>query len=284
MHIYTRDLLDKHSLLELKEIAQGLGIAPDGNKTRRETWVGALIGQPFPMFQSIALEDETVASDTELVAIFTGEGPPNRGDGKGGRIENSIDADRTQEPIALSDLDVALAEIARLRAQNAELLQQVRSAKQTINEAKDITPVQRCSFIRVLRLARAACLDVTKSIAGGWILSMGDLRRTFKSLHEIWRLLVPGEWHLSDLFHPPEKVPTPSPDAFSHNRVWDWFAALGKVGLETEPLEAAQSRRSVSRFAAIPFCDDELIDSYALGFAGAVSGGRSPPGGGDAML
>jgi len=54
MHIYTRELLDKHLLPELKEIALGLGITPAGNKTRRETWIAALAGQPFPLFESIA--------------------------------------------------------------------------------------------------------------------------------------------------------------------------------------------------------------------------------------
>ncbi len=37
LHIYTRELLDKHLLPELKEIARGLGISPEGNKSRRET-------------------------------------------------------------------------------------------------------------------------------------------------------------------------------------------------------------------------------------------------------
>ncbi|MEG4302185.1 hypothetical protein [Microcoleus sp. D3_18a_C4] len=262
LHIYTRELLDKHLLPELKEIAQELGIIPDGNKTRRETWVAALIGQPFPVFQSLNPID---IQDQEP-------------------IEKSLDVDRTFEQNELSDLDAALAEIARLRAENAELMQQVRSHTQTINEAKDITPVQKCSFIRVLKLARAACLDLTKSITGGWVLRLGSLERKFKSLYEIWRLLVVGEWNLSDLFHPPEKVPTPSPDAFSHKRICDWFGALGKVGLETEPLEAAKTKQPYNRFAVIPFADDNLIDSYSLGFAGVEPSCRSPPWGGDAML
>jgi hypothetical protein len=54
MHIYTRELLDKHLLPELKEIALGLGITPAGNKTRRETWIAVLAGPPFPLFESIA--------------------------------------------------------------------------------------------------------------------------------------------------------------------------------------------------------------------------------------
>jgi hypothetical protein len=66
--------LDKHLLPELKEIALGLGITPAGNKTRRETWVVALVGQPFPLFQSIELEQAA---------------------------EKSLDVDRAQEPIEL---------------------------------------------------------------------------------------------------------------------------------------------------------------------------------------
>ncbi|MBE9122879.1 hypothetical protein IQ269_19270 [Tychonema sp. LEGE 07199] len=51
MHIYTRELLDKHLLPELKEIAKELGIVPAGNKAYRETWIAALVDQPFPLFQ-----------------------------------------------------------------------------------------------------------------------------------------------------------------------------------------------------------------------------------------
>ena len=66
LHIYTRELLDKHLLPELKEIAQGLGIIPEGNKTRRETWVAALVGQPFPVFQSIDVQrQEPIARSTK---------------------------------------------------------------------------------------------------------------------------------------------------------------------------------------------------------------------------
>lgn len=276
LHIYTRELLDKHLLPELKEIAQELGITPDGNKTRRETWVAALVGQPFPIFQAqelIEVEAQEPIETPPGVEIIQALEP----------IEKSLDADRASEQIEPSELDAVLAEIARLRAENQELMEQVRSYKQTIYEAKDITPVQKCSFIRVFRLARAACLDLCKSVTGGWVLSLGSRSRTFKTLYEIWRLLVPGDWFLSDLLDPPEKVPTPSPDAFSHNRAIDWFATLGKVGLQQKPLEAVQSRRSAGRFAAIPFCDDGLIDSYLLGFAGAESSARSPPSGGDAM-
>lgn len=285
MHIYTRELLDKHLLPELKEIAQSLGIVPDDNKTRRETWVSALIGQSFPLFQSIALEDETVAGNTEPVAIFTGEGPPNRGDGRGGRIENFLNADvqesiesaenlldadrvqesiepaenipgvdRTPEPIELSDLESALAEIVRLRTQNEKLLELARSQSDTIRRAKDISPVERPSFKRVFALAQEALLSISKSMEGGWTLSMGPLKRNFKKLRHIWDLLIAENWYLMDLFCPP-----PPP-------------------VVAKPIFAPVH----SRYSAIPFCDDDLIDIWSLGI-NAVSGGRAPPAGGDAM-
>jgi hypothetical protein len=303
LHIYTRELLDKHLLPELKEIAQGLGIIPEGNKTRRETWVAALVGKPFPVFQSIELEQATEKSlDVDPVReplMEAVENSPsvefNRAQGASENppgvevdpvreplmeaVENSPGVDRVQEPIEFPDLESALAEIARLRTENEELLSRVRSQTETIKSAKDITRVQKCSFVRVLRLARAACLDLSKSITGGWVLSMGNLQRTFKTLHEIWRLLVPGEWNLSDKFQQPEKTLIYSPEALSHDRISDWFSALGKVGLP-KPLETAQSRRSGGRFAAIAFCDDGLIDTWSLG---AESSGRSPPAGGEAM-
>jgi hypothetical protein len=51
-----------------------VGITPAGNKTRRETWVAALVGQPFRLFQSIELEQPA---------------------------EKSLDVARAQEPIEL---------------------------------------------------------------------------------------------------------------------------------------------------------------------------------------
>jgi len=69
LHIYTRELLDKHLLPELKEIAQSLGIIPEGNKTRRETWVAALVGKPCPVFQSIenSLDAEVDPAEEPIV-------------------------------------------------------------------------------------------------------------------------------------------------------------------------------------------------------------------------
>ncbi len=94
-------------------------------------------------------------------------------------------------------LDVAHAEIDRLHCLNQELQKNIR-------QARDITPLVRPSFKRVLSLAHDACLDISKISkidGGGWLLSMGSsLRRKFKSLRQIWDLLIVGDWILSELF------------------------------------------------------------------------------------
>jgi hypothetical protein len=166
-----------------------------------------------------------------------------------------VEVDPVQEPIEFPDLESALAEIARLRTQNDELLSRVRSQSEEIRRAKDISPVEKPSLKRVLALAHAACLDVLKSTEGNWILSMGRLRRSFKKLRDIWDLLIVDDWYLTDLFSPP---PLP----------------VAKKTLFTAATH--------TRYSAVPFCDDGLIDSWSLG-VNAVSSGRSPPAGGEAM-
>ncbi|MBE9122880.1 hypothetical protein IQ269_19275 [Tychonema sp. LEGE 07199] len=162
--------------------------------------------------------------------------------------ENSPGVDPVQGAIGNPDLADALAEIARLRMRNQELLEQVRSQSQTIRHAKDISPVEKPSFKRVLALAEAALLNLSKGERGAWFLSMGHLKRKFGKLRHIWDLLTAENWYLSDLF-------PPSPPVVS------------------EPLFPLNH----SKYGAVPFCDDDWIDSYALGFAGAESSGRSPP-------
>lgn len=81
---------------------------------------------------------------------------------------------------------------------------------------------------------------------------MGDkLKRGFKTLKQIWELLIVEDWHLTDLFCPPPKEP-----------------------VYVDPTH--------SKYSAIPFCDDDPIDIWRLGVVNAESSGRSPPGG-DAM-
>jgi hypothetical protein len=260
-HIYTRELLDKHLLPELKEIAQGLGIIPNGNKTRRETWVVALLGQPFPVFQLLEVRHQEPIENPPGVEVDPVQEPLMEAVENSPGVdrveesieipdENSLDADRVEESIEFPNLESALAEIARLRAQNNELLSRVRSQSEQIRLAKDISPVEKPSLKRVLALARAACLDVLKSAEGNWILSMGRLRRSFKKLRDIWDLLVVDDWFLEDLFSPPPPPTVPKP----------LFAPIH------------------IKYSVIPFCDDNLIDTWSLG-VNVASSGRSPPGG-----
>jgi hypothetical protein len=83
----------------------------------------------------------------------------------------------------------AQAEIQRLREQNDEMCDRIRAQSQIINRAKDINPVARPSFRRVLTLARAAFLDLCKCPGGGWFLSLGHRVRKFKTLRQIWDIL-----------------------------------------------------------------------------------------------
>src|SRR6476620_8729755 len=98
-----------------------------------------------------------------------------------------------------SQLLAAEAEIERLRQQNDQMQSRIRSQSEIINRAKDINPVARPSFKRVLALAQAACFDLCKSPAGGWLLSLGQRFRKFKSLRQIWDILCLDDWFLEDL-------------------------------------------------------------------------------------
>jgi hypothetical protein len=261
--IYTHELLEKYLLPELKEIAQSLGITPDGNKTRRETWVAALIGQPFPLFQTLKkspgvdrieepLEPIKNSPDADCVVEPIENSPGSYLIEE--LIENSPGVDRLLDSVEFPDLESALAEISRLRARNDELLELARSQSEKIRLAKDISPVEKPSLKRVLGLAQAACLDVSKSLTGGWTLSLGHLKRSFKKLRDIWDVLISDDWYLMDLFSPPPPPVTPKP----------LFAPIH------------------SKYSAIPFCDDGLIDAWSLG-VNAVSSGRARPAGGDGM-
>jgi hypothetical protein len=88
----------------------------------------------------------------------------------------------------------AEAEIQRLREQNDEMCDRLRAQSQIINRAKDINPVARPSFKRVLTLARAAFLDLCKCPGGGWFLSLGQRVRKFKNLGQIWDILCLDDW------------------------------------------------------------------------------------------
>lgn len=101
-----------------------------------------------------------------------------------------------------SYLEEYFAQINQLKAELAEALTQLRNAQDTIRRAKDINPVQRPSFKRVMLLARAACLTLEK-ISGGWLLKLGHLIRRFYSLKQVWETLIADGFTISDLFPQP---------------------------------------------------------------------------------
>jgi len=97
-------------------------------------------------------------------------------------------------------LAVAEAQVQQLQQANEEAWARIREQSATISRAKDITPYSRPSFLRVLTLARAACLDLVRCRGSGWLLSLGSMTRKFKSLLQIWNILCLESWSLSDLF------------------------------------------------------------------------------------
>ena len=88
-----------------------------------------------------------------------------------------------------------------------------------------------------------------------WVAAGLSPRQGFKTLKEIWELLIVDDWHLTDLFCPPPKEPV---------YIAPLFAPI------------------YSKYSAVPFCDDDPIDIWSLG-VNAVSNSRSPPAGGEAM-
>ena len=118
-----------------------------------------------------------------------------------------------------SQLLAAEAEIERLRQQNDQMQSRIRAQSEIINRAKDINPVARPSFKRVLALAQAACLDLCKSPAGGWLLSLGQRFRKFKTLGQIWDILCLDDWFLEDLLGDFLVV---KPHNFNIPRDFDW--------------------------------------------------------------
>lgn len=95
-----------------------------------------------------------------------------------------------------------IEENQRLRNELAEAYERLRTAQETIRKAKDINPVQRPSFKRVMLLARAACLTLQK-ISGGWLLKLGHLIRRFHTLKQVWEVLIADGFTISDLFPSP---------------------------------------------------------------------------------
>jgi hypothetical protein len=105
-----------------------------------------------------------------------------------------INSSHSPEADLRSQLDIARAVIGLLQVE-------LREKTRIIQQAKDITPVARASFRRVMLLARAACLDLVRLSDGTFRLSLGrNTFRVFKCLKDIWDILVQDDWSLSELF------------------------------------------------------------------------------------
>lgn len=98
------------------------------------------------------------------------------------------------------------SEIERLKAENEQLRAELAIGNSKLRRAKDPSPVQRPSWIRVVRLVQDAWMDLGRC-KGGWLLKFGKLVRRFRFLKEIWELLTAESWLLSELFPPiPERA------------------------------------------------------------------------------
>ena len=98
-----------------------------------------------------------------------------------------------------------------LKAENERLRTELKRANAMLRQAKDISPVIRPSWKRVIALVREACLTLER-LRSGWWLKMGHSKmRRFKSLKEIWDILTAEEWFLSDIFPPAKPTYTATP-------------------------------------------------------------------------
>lgn len=93
------------------------------------------------------------------------------------------------------------SELQRSRSESADL-------RRSLAMAKDPNPVKRFSVKRVQALASNACME-TQRLRSGWLLKFGRLERRFRSLGQIWQILIQEDWALSDLF--PREEPKQRP-------------------------------------------------------------------------
>lgn len=101
------------------------------------------------------------------------------------------------------------AELEKIRTETDAEIEQLRrerdAAQNIIKRAKDPNPISRPNLKRVLKLVHDACMELQRK-AGGWLLTLGHKVRRFKSLKEIWELLLADDWYLGDIFPSEHKV------------------------------------------------------------------------------
>lgn len=117
----------------------------------------------------------------------------------------------------LSEANSELREISTRLEQTERELEQAQTelteARIVIARARDIREWTKPSLITVLKLAKAACMNLER-VANGWVLSMGSLTsRVYNRLKQVW-LILTQDFYLHDiLLRPDEGGKTPLPDA-----------------------------------------------------------------------
>lgn len=113
------------------------------------------------------------------------------------------------------------AEIEKIKSENAQLAKDTADARTALRRAKNPQPVERPSVKRMLSIVSGAFMSLRQVFEGfkltrdgsmvpkpcGWELSMGSLKRRFRSLKDIWELLTQEDWFLSDIFPPAQRAP-----------------------------------------------------------------------------
>ena len=171
------------SLWELKALAAELKLEPNGDRRLKSTWFDLSIEYRCPGIKKRAAKLRDLAGAERLRVLLEEERQKTiaiREKSPGAdlvqeRIEKSLDVDRARfadrkiprcrlppsgDRIPRSGICTRIAS-ARLRAPNQKLLELARSQSEVIGKAKDISPVEKPSLCRVLKLALAACLDVS---------------------------------------------------------------------------------------------------------------------------
>lgn len=121
---------------------------------------------------------------------------------KNKQLESEIEQFKAELKRSEAELKRSEAENKHIATKNDQLTAENQSLRRTVAEAKDISPIQRAPLNRVKKLAANACMIVER-LRSGWLLKFGRLERRFRSLGQIWQILIADDWALSDLF-PPE--------------------------------------------------------------------------------
>jgi len=189
------DFLANKSLSELKALAAELKLEPNGDRRLKSTWFDLSIEYRCPGIKKRAAKLRDLARAERLRVLLEQERHSRKllrcrsrpgADRKIPRCRSGPGADRVTyrkiprcltrpgadrkiprcrwppsgDRIPRSGICTPIAS-ARLRAPNQKLLELARSQSEVIGKAKDISPVEKPSLCRVLKLALAACLDVS---------------------------------------------------------------------------------------------------------------------------